>query len=296
MNPHDGQGLGKQLPNRFLFVIGAMKSGTTSLFEVLSQHPEICPSRTKEPDFFAADRGDDKLRDYLRLWQWDISRHKYALEASVSYAKAPFIPGVPERIFAANLGQYRFIYMLRDPISRIESQVRHGLFARWGQSLDEGVTEDLIAFSSYAFQLENYLHYFNHDDILLIILEEFETDPYSVLNRVCTFLDIDSEFRFSGVSRHHNSGDFFNASPIVARASQNPLAKFLSRHILPSVGKRWLRDRLSKTAPTTRSPSVVQRWQLTSEERIHVLEALRHDLNRLQTQFGVDIHKYWNVT
>ena len=39
-------------PDRFAFIIGAMKAGTTSLFEILSQHPQVCPSKTKEPDYF----------------------------------------------------------------------------------------------------------------------------------------------------------------------------------------------------------------------------------------------------
>ena len=36
-------------PDHFAFIIGAMKSGTTSLFEILSQHPQVCPSKIKEP-------------------------------------------------------------------------------------------------------------------------------------------------------------------------------------------------------------------------------------------------------
>ena len=39
----------------FALIIGAMKCGTTSLFYYLSQHPEICSCREKEPEFFTND-------------------------------------------------------------------------------------------------------------------------------------------------------------------------------------------------------------------------------------------------
>ena len=41
-------------PWNFAIIIGAMKSGTTSLFDLLSQHPEVAGSRSKEPDFFGS--------------------------------------------------------------------------------------------------------------------------------------------------------------------------------------------------------------------------------------------------
>jgi Sulfotransferase family len=41
------------LPN--FFIVGAPKSGTTSLYHCLDQHPEIYMSPVKEPSFFASD-------------------------------------------------------------------------------------------------------------------------------------------------------------------------------------------------------------------------------------------------
>jgi hypothetical protein len=34
---------------RYLLILGAMKCGTTALFQALRQHPEILPSAEKEP-------------------------------------------------------------------------------------------------------------------------------------------------------------------------------------------------------------------------------------------------------
>ena len=43
------------MKKNFALIIGAMKSGTTSLFYYLTEHPEIAEAKDKEPHFFADD-------------------------------------------------------------------------------------------------------------------------------------------------------------------------------------------------------------------------------------------------
>jgi hypothetical protein len=282
-------------PDRFAFIIGAMKSGTTSLFEILSQHPEVCPSKTKEPDYFIKNRDNASLEKYLALWNWEIDKHSIAIESSVAYTKAPFIQGVPERIHKSKLGQYRFIYMLRNPLTRIESQVRHGLFAGWGESLDSGVPEDAINFSSYAMQLDKYLEFFPVDSILLVTLEEFKLDPHGTLSQICQFLNIDSKFKFNDVEKTRNSGEFFNASARIARLTQNRFSQFVAHKLLPTNIKSWLRELLANLNKGKGKTPSLGRWQLTPEERNLVLNRLDEDLKRLESDLGVDIQKYWQI-
>ena len=203
---------GLRSPNGMLFVIGAMKSGTTSLFEILGQHPSICRSSIKEPNFFCEDRDEAELDSYTSLWNWEGGAYSYAMEASVAYSKAPNIPGVPERIYRFGASNNKFIYILRHPLSRIESQVRHGMFAGWGKSLDAGVPNDAINYSRYAMQIDEYLKFFPRENILILTLEEFKSDPHFVLKRICDFLCIDPDYDFSAVREIRNSGSFFNSS------------------------------------------------------------------------------------
>ena len=285
------------LPNRFALIIGAMKAGTTSLFEILSQHPQICPSKKKEPDYFINDRDNKSHEDYIGLWDWKSELHTVALESSVAYTKMPFISGVPERICKSGLGQFRFIYMLRDPLTRIESQARHALFAGWGKPLDAGISEDLIYFSRYAMQLDHYLKYFSKDDVMLMTLEEFQSSPEAVLARICTFLEIDNKFQFSEVTKPRNSGEFFNTSPFMARITQGEVGQFIAQHILPAKTKRWLREYIAKFGKGKEEKSNIDhgRWRLNPEERIFVLNELSEDLRRLESEFNVDVWKYWHV-
>lgn len=272
-----------------------MKSGTTSLFEILSQHPQICPSKLKEPDYFIKDRDDKCRKDYLTLWDWSSISHVIALESSVAYTKAPFISGVPERISRAELGKYRFIYMLRDPLARIESQVHHGLFAGWGKSLDVEIPEDLIDFSRYAMQLKNYLEYFPKKNIMLVILEEFQHKPHVVLTQICEFLGVDSKFLFANVDEPRNSGELFNSSPIVASITQGKIGQFIAQKIIPTSIKSWLRNCIVNLGSRKKDNLSCGRWRLNYEERINILDSLADDMRKLESDFNVDIRKYWQV-
>src|SRR5580693_9115330 len=119
------------LPN--LFVIGAPKSGTTSLHRYLDQHPSIAMSVVKEPKFFLADGtrprhggpGDERAcRSYV------VDRSEYEAlfrypEGPVSYAgeSSPFYlwhPDAPARIHAL-VPEARLVAVLREPTMRAYS-------------------------------------------------------------------------------------------------------------------------------------------------------------------------------
>ena len=55
-----------QRPSNFALIIGAMKSGTTSLFHLLAQHPEIAAASVKEPNYFSSDDV------YSKGWDWYV--------------------------------------------------------------------------------------------------------------------------------------------------------------------------------------------------------------------------------
>ena len=59
-----------KVPN--LFLVGAPKCGTTSLYMYLKQHPEIYMSGNKEPHFFCPDLKSRKYilneQDYMALF------------------------------------------------------------------------------------------------------------------------------------------------------------------------------------------------------------------------------------
>lgn len=266
----------------FALIIGAMKCGTTSLFHYLAQHPEICPSRVKEPNFFADDDNWAKGSQwYQSLWNWNPAKHKVALEASTFYTKMPLRPSAAARI-ATMRGRFRFIYVLRDPIERIESHYAHGeIFDVPLRPLAEGVDPHTIDLSRYAMQIADYYERFPRESILLLHFDDLRRDALSAVKQVCTFLDINPQYPFRGMGEVHNPGRAKRIDgSLYEFLSRQPLLRALVRR-LPLQPREALRRLLSRKA--------VGNIRLTPRQREYVLRELRDDLRRLSVEYGFDV-------
>jgi hypothetical protein len=184
------------------FIIGAAKTGTTSLHYYLDQHPQIQMSANKEPCFFSGPENGipypmprvSRLEDYERLFDGSVAVRG---EASVAYANHPRREGVPQRIKEL-VPDAKFIYMVRDPVERTVSHYQQ-LVAVGGErrTLAE-VLGDLsdprnvcICPSLYATQLELYLQVFPQERLLVLEQGDLLADRRSVLAEIFRFLEVD---------------------------------------------------------------------------------------------------------
>ncbi|EMI17392.1 Sulfotransferase [Rhodopirellula maiorica SM1] len=113
------------LPN--CFIIGAPKCGTTSLYEFLCMHPEVCFSHPKEPLFWATDfPGANSLsirpvktqQEYLGLFKSkDLRSKRIIAEASTCYLMSETAVG---NILNFNPAA-KFIAMLRNPVELVQA-------------------------------------------------------------------------------------------------------------------------------------------------------------------------------
>ena len=193
-----------------LFIIGAMKSGTTSLHNYLDMHPDIAMSEEKEPGYFVEElslkRGENW---YANLFESD-SQYRYRGESSTHYTKLPLYRGVAERIFRF-APDARLIYVMRDPFERAISHywhavrdVHHGGELR---RMIEAVTRqpsDYLAFSDYAMQLEPYIKLFGGEAIFTLTFESLVRDPQQELNRLFDWLGLPAHSIGEHSSKAHN--------------------------------------------------------------------------------------------
>jgi len=287
----DAEGEGKggrtaQFP--FVFIIGAMKCGTTSLFNHLAAHPEIAPCSTKEPDFFCQKNLEEEdLDEYFSLWDWQEGIHKIALEASVNYTKIPANLDCAEQIARFGALDIRFIYCMRNPLERIPSHAYHGLHAGWTQALDEGISEHLINCSKYAMQLDAYSARFDRNRILLVVLEEFQTAPERGLRRIFEFLNVDPDFEVPAPTRPHNAAkEHYIEHPAWKRLRMMGAARAIARFVPPSL-RRALRSGTGT--------KIDSRRDLTAAEKETVLAELASDLKRLRDVYGIDPAVAWGI-
>jgi hypothetical protein len=148
---------------RYVILIGTMKGATTSAWRIMANHPQVWPCRKKEPNFF----GDEELwsagiESYRAMWEEEARPPgpHIRFEATTHYSKYPNVGDVPERMQASGL-DIQCLYILRDPIDRIESHMAH-LVSR-GRTTVEDIrsrgTKALrypIRLSCYAAQLDRY--------------------------------------------------------------------------------------------------------------------------------------------
>ena len=274
--------------DNFALIIGAMKCGTTSLFSYLAEHPQIAPCSEKEPDFFLANQNWDNGFDwYQNLWDWNPTEHKIALEASVNYTKIPNFPNAAEKI-ATVKANFKFIYIMRDPIKRIESHYKHryvnGMESK-ERPLSEEIDSHLISTSRYAMQLDEYYKRFPAASILLLNFEDLKTEPLNVVKKVCRFLDLDPDYEFQEVGKiEHIPGEqILDDSLWRSLRSLKPL--YSMARLIPSQHKHRIHRFFGRT---------VKNPKLSPEQRNFVLSELREDLRKLNLEYGVDL-SHWRV-
>jgi hypothetical protein len=271
--------------NNFALIIGAMKCGTTSLFKYLSQHPQISISTPKEPDFFQNDSNFFKGTEwYQGLWEFDSTIHKVALEGSTNYTKHR-TQKVVERIFQIqqNFGyRFKFIYIVRDPIERIESHYNHALAVSWGKDLtkfDKGIDPKLIEITRYAEQVNEYMKFFAKDEILVLDFYKLTKDTSLVLRNVCEFLELDISYEFINIQKnwHPTNGKIMDG---VIWPFVEPLTKGLTYH-----RRRFIREKLAKRV-------IKEKERLSQRQREFILKELKDDLHIMKEEYGVDINQW----
>ncbi len=191
-------------------IIGALKSGTTSLYQYLNNHSGIVSSSKKETNFFSWEYGKG-IKYYLKHFPLKGALNgRKVFESCPHYLADPKSPGRIKKI----LPNVKIIAILRDPIDRAVSNYNYfanptSFFGKQNpQGLDkrtvnEAFLDDLqgnetrifrqfCRLSLYAKQLEPYYKLFGNENILVLDFDELKLDPRATLKRVSDFLDIDN--------------------------------------------------------------------------------------------------------
>ena len=195
----------KRIPN--LFIVGAMKSGTTSLHNYLDTHPQIFMSqKPKETQYFLKEIYESKGEDwYLSLFEL-AGNARIIGESSTDYTKLPRHQGVVQRIAAFN-PEARIIYIMRDPVERSISH--YWWEVQWSAEGRDMLTaiqkvNDIIDVSYYAMQLQPYIDTFGRDHVMTLTLEELSTAPDQVLPQLFEWLGVEPSFVSANFNRRDN--------------------------------------------------------------------------------------------
>jgi Sulfotransferase domain len=176
-------------------IIGAMKSGTTTIANILAKHPSVGFCHRKEPDFFSKDLNWRlHLKDYEKLYESHKGSQKVLGEASTTYTCIPeFNPKICQDLYEFN-PNLKFIYIMREPVNRVISHYMHD-YVR--QRLDIPIEQAIQSFTPllnrgrYYSQIYPFIERFGRSNVLLITFENFLQDKVGVLKEIANFLEID---------------------------------------------------------------------------------------------------------
>lgn len=179
---------GKDVVN--LFIIGVRKAGTSWLYYLLDQHPDIFMSQVKELYFFGA-HYPEQLDTYHRHFPFEAP-YRYFGEATVTYFQRADIA----REIKAYSPEAKVLAIVRDPIERLLSQFR---YHKQIDVLPEAATlrdvfdeaEYMLADSHYEQTLPAYREVFG-DQFRVISLEEATSDLDRFWADMQAFLDVDA--------------------------------------------------------------------------------------------------------
>ena len=210
-------------------VIGAGKSGTTSIDKYLNQHPQIFVPRSKEPNFFGYENmteanfaGDPdelahfrnsvtKLDDYVAIFK-DAKPGQIKGETSNTYM---YHLQAPRRI-NYYLPDVKLIAVLRQPAGRLISRYLH--LARENREPSPQFSDcldrksiwwrrnDLIKEGFYYKNLINYFELFPRQNIRIYLYEELQSDPDRVMKDIYKFLGVSASFTPDTSVRYNESG------------------------------------------------------------------------------------------
>lgn len=206
-------------------ILGAAKSGTTSLYFYLRQHPNLfLPEDVKEPGYLAFAHRDPELgnpaaphlniwnsvifnrEDYLHLFAGAKSAQKIG-EATPEYLYlyADTIQNI-KQFYGSRASELKFVAILRNPIDRLWSHywmcIRDGY-----ESLpfDEAIAEktiqsrlasgwhpsyDYVGFGRYAEQIGAWQQAFGVDALKVVLFDELKSSASLLCERLYNFIGV----------------------------------------------------------------------------------------------------------
>ncbi|MGO9490331.1 MAG: sulfotransferase family protein [Solirubrobacteraceae bacterium] len=200
------------------FIVGHSKSGTTALYEMLRQHPQIYLPAAKEPWFFARELHDRPpprpegipatLDDYAD-WFAAAADDQLVGEGSPQYLRSP----TAAEAIAEVLPDARVIAIFREPASflrslhlqfvqsNIETESRFDRALELEQSRREGhhlprhtYWPGSLLYSQhvrYREQLSRFHAVFPRENVHVIVYEDFRAENDAVIRGIMRFLGVD---------------------------------------------------------------------------------------------------------
>ena len=240
------------------FIVGAPRSGTTSLYEYLKSVEGIYMSSIKEPNYFATSI-NDKLKlskpirsknEYLRLFL-KSKNFKAVGEASPTYLWDPNAP----QLIHDTVPTAKIIMILRDPVKRSFSHYLNGIGLGYEtmsfidsmnkalQSKDD-YSGRIATTSFYTDSVSRYLDIFDKKHVKILIFEEFFKNIKINFQEILDFLNVSGSLHTINFKIHNEFS--IPRGKLSQTLINNKLLRSFVRNFIPAENGNVLRSVLTK--------------------------------------------------
>ncbi len=279
-------------------IVGAAKSGTTSLARYLDQHDRLKLVSERLEFFGEYENPAFKIKneeEYLSLFE-GVPKDVLAGEKSVSYLYSNL---ASSQIYELN-PQAKIIVILRNPIMRAYSdywhRVRSGVesltfseaLEQEEKRISEGARFELhyATYGLYGAKIKKYIDTFGRDNVLVLKYDDLKNDPARVCSDCYKFLgveggeDIDYEI--------HNKGGVESSwvKVFLLKLAQNKLVRKVVNLAIPQSIKGKIVASLINSYQKNQYP------KMSSEYHRYLVDYYRDDVAFLSTISGIDF-SYW---
>ena len=243
-------------------IVGAAKSGTTSLFHYLRQHPAVFMPDFKEPQYLVHSKIQGRLHKYITNREDYLNLFSAADQQCIGEASVFYLYFYEEAIanIKKELGEnVKIIIMLREPVSRTVSAYEHVFRNNIKEQLsftdalavEEGRLEreqDLTpmamykSMSMYADAVKAYQEAFQ--DVHIALYDDFQSSPKQCIDQIFEFLGVESCEEIDYLSRHNIGGWQWENEKVKQLALSDGFFKKIARsQVLERMSKQWEQTR-----------------------------------------------------
>lgn len=296
-----------KIKNPNFMCIGATKSATTSLYDILKQHPEIGLPSFKEPHFF------DNIENYKRGKKWYLENYfkNFELKKSVGEFTPTYLTSdlAPSRILNLFGDKMKFIVLLRNPIDRAYSHFLHTQRDTYEQlnfldalkeeryrlELAKKNTDDIsflrysyVFQSQYAIHIKRYLQYFSIKQFQFVLFDDFVKEREVTIKKILDFLDVSNDVDLD-IHVYSNKSSIARSESIKLLIKRDTVLKRLAKLMIPSfVWRQKIRNIIHAT---NNKPKEKRPLSVNTRKNIY-LEFFQNDVVELEKMLNLNLNDW----